>query len=72
MPDSAREIENLLHVYAERMDAGDLEGVADLFAHGRVAGSAEASPEQMFSRMWSRKRDQSPSLGSTAKPRQRL
>ncbi len=26
-----REIENLLYVYAERIDAGDLEGAADLF-----------------------------------------
>jgi hypothetical protein len=46
MADSAREIENLLHTYAERIDAGDLEGVADLFAHGRIAASAEATPEQ--------------------------
>ena len=48
MADDAREIENLLHLYAERIDAGDLEGVADLFAHGRVAASAEAPPEQGF------------------------
>lgn len=46
MPDAAREIENLLHTYAERIDAGDLEGVADLFAHGRIAGSADAPPDQ--------------------------
>jgi hypothetical protein len=36
MIDPARAIENLLYLYAERMDAGDLEGVADLFAHGRI------------------------------------
>ncbi len=48
MPDSAREIENLLYTYAERIDAGDLEGVADLFAHGRIAASPEAGPEQTF------------------------
>ena len=48
MADSAREIENLLHTYAERIDAGDLPGVADLFAHGRIAGSTEATPEQIF------------------------
>lgn len=48
MADAAREIENLLHIYAERIDAGDLEGVAELFAHGRIAASAEASPEQTF------------------------
>lgn len=47
MADHAREIENLLYVYAERIDAGDLEGVAELFTHGRVAPSPEAPPEQM-------------------------
>jgi hypothetical protein len=46
MPDAAREIENLLHTYAERIDAGDLEGVADLFAHGRIRPFADAPPEQ--------------------------
>jgi len=48
MADAAREIENLLHSYAERIDAGDLEGVAALFAHGRIAASAGAPPEQTF------------------------
>ncbi len=48
MADSAREIENLLHSYAERIDAADLEGVADLFAHGRVAASPQAKPEELF------------------------
>jgi 3-phenylpropionate/cinnamic acid dioxygenase small subunit len=46
MAEHAREIENLLYTYAERIDAGDLEGVADLFAHGRITASAEAPPEQ--------------------------
>jgi hypothetical protein len=36
MHDSAREIENLLHRYAELIDGGDLDGVAALFAHGRI------------------------------------
>lgn len=36
-------ITNLIHRYAELIDAGDLAGVADLFAHGEV--SAEGSPE---------------------------
>lgn len=48
MADHAREIENLLHTYAERIDAGDLEGVADLFAHGRILASGDAPPEQTF------------------------
>lgn len=44
MPDAARAIENLLHTYAERIDAGDLEGVADLFAHGRIAPAPDTPP----------------------------
>jgi SnoaL-like domain len=40
MPDNARVIENLIHTYAERIDAGDLAGVAELFEHGRI----EAAP----------------------------
>ena len=48
MADPAREIENLLYTYAERIDAGDLEGVADLFAHGRITASADAMPELTF------------------------
>jgi hypothetical protein len=46
MADAAREIENLLHRYAERIDLGDLDGVADLFAHGRIAATADAAPGQ--------------------------
>ena len=48
MADAAREIENLIHTYAERIDAGDLEGVAELFTHGRVQAAPEAPPEQVF------------------------
>ena len=46
MADPAREIENILYTYAEHIDAGDLEAVADLFAHGRIKASPEATPEQ--------------------------
>ena len=46
--DAARRIENLLYSYAERIDAGDFEGVADLFAHGRVTASPTLAPEQTF------------------------
>jgi 3-phenylpropionate/cinnamic acid dioxygenase small subunit len=42
--DDAREIENLLYAYAERIDAGDLTGVAELFRHGRL----EAAPGVVF------------------------
>ena len=45
MVDSARQIENLMYTYAERIDAGNLEGVADLFANGRIVASPEAPVE---------------------------
>ncbi|TMM10880.1 MAG: nuclear transport factor 2 family protein [Actinobacteria bacterium] len=34
--DAERAITNLIFAYAERIDAGDYEGVADLFAAGRI------------------------------------
>ena len=46
--DAARAIENLLYLYAERIDAGDLEGVADLFAHGRIQASSGKAPATTF------------------------
>jgi len=46
--EAAREIENLIYTYAERIDLGDLEGVADLFSHGRIATSAGAGPAQLI------------------------
>jgi 3-phenylpropionate/cinnamic acid dioxygenase small subunit len=36
MTHAATEISNLLFRYAERLDAGDLEGVAELFRHARI------------------------------------
>lgn len=48
MVDSARRIEHLLYTYAERIDAGDLDGVAALFAHGRIHGMADPPPEAVF------------------------
>jgi hypothetical protein len=48
MPDGARAIENLLYSYAERIDGGDFEGVADLFANGRIATPAGAAAQQVF------------------------
>lgn len=48
MTDSARMIENLLYLYAERIDAGDLGGIADLFEHGRVCAVPDAPPEATF------------------------
>jgi 3-phenylpropionate/cinnamic acid dioxygenase small subunit len=46
--DSAREIENLIYTYAERIDAGDLDGVAELFTHGRIHGQENGPPETVF------------------------
>lgn len=34
--DSYREIENLMYTYAERLDLGDLEGVAELFRNASI------------------------------------
>ena len=48
MSDSAREIKNLIYTYAERLDAGDLDGVAELFAHGRICGMEDGPPETVF------------------------
>lgn len=45
MIDSARQIENLMYTYAERIDAGNLEGVAALFTHGRIVASPDAPVE---------------------------
>ena len=46
--DDSRLIENLIHTYAERIDAGDLEGVAELFRNGEIAAPAEASLVQGY------------------------
>lgn len=46
--DSARQIENLLYTYAERIDSGDLDGVAALFTHGRICAVENAPPEATF------------------------
>ena len=48
MSNSAREIENLLYTYAERIDAGDLAGVAGLFAHGRIKAGPDVPAEAIF------------------------
>ena len=37
-----------MYTYAERIDAGDLDGVAALFAHGRICGMEDGPPETVF------------------------
>jgi hypothetical protein len=39
--DDVRAIEGLIFTYAERLDAGDLDGVADLFADGGFGGPGD-------------------------------
>jgi 3-phenylpropionate/cinnamic acid dioxygenase small subunit len=46
--DSARQIENLLYTYAERIDHGDLDGVAELFTHATIFGQENGPPETQF------------------------
>ena len=46
--DDARQIENLLYTYAERIDGGDLDGVAEMFTHGRIWGMDDPPPEAVF------------------------
>ena len=48
MSDSARDISNLIYTYAELIDGGDLDGVAELFAHGRICGMENGPPETVF------------------------
>ena len=48
MSDSALEITNLIYTYAELLDAGDLDAVAGLFAHGRICGVENGPPETVF------------------------
>ncbi len=48
MSDSAQAITNLIYTYAELLDAGDLDGVAALFTHGRICGVENGPPETVF------------------------
>ena len=48
MVDAAREIENLLYRYAECIDSGELDALADLFAHGRICGVENGPPSTVF------------------------
>ncbi len=38
MNSSERQIENLIYKYAERLDSGDIEGMAELLDHAHIAG----------------------------------
>lgn len=42
----SREIENLIYTYAERIDTGDLEGVAELFRNGEIVSCVWARSDR--------------------------
>jgi len=44
MNDARNAIEHIVYGYAERVDAGDFAGVADLFAHARYKGGGPDDP----------------------------
>lgn len=48
MTESATAITNLIYTYAQLLDAGDLDGVARLFEHGRICGVENGPPETVF------------------------
>jgi 3-phenylpropionate/cinnamic acid dioxygenase small subunit len=48
MTNSNQELANLIYTYAELIDAGDLDAVADLFSHGRICGVEGGPPETVF------------------------
>ncbi len=48
MSDSAIAITNLIYHYAELIDGGDLDGLAELFEHGRICGMEDGPPETVF------------------------
>ena len=52
--DDRHEIGALVHAYAERVDAGDVDGVADLFAHATLVSSEgiEFSGRDTLRELW--------------------
>lgn len=41
--DDCRQIENLIYTYAQRIDCGDLAGVAELFRNGEIVSTAHGA-----------------------------
>ncbi|MDW3687335.1 cytochrome P460 family protein [Cupriavidus sp. CV2] len=53
MTDDAVQLANLLYVYAERMDAGDLPGVVALFEHAEIeAGDTVQRGSEAMLKLW--------------------
>lgn len=48
MTGSATAITNLIYTYAQLLDGGDLDGVAALFARGRICGVENGPPQTVF------------------------
>lgn len=46
--EDSREIENLIYLYAERIDAGDLQGVAELFRDAEIVSSTHNARRSGF------------------------
>ena len=46
--EDSRQIENLIYSYAERIDLGDLEGVAELFRNGKIVSIAHDTRRKGF------------------------
>jgi 3-phenylpropionate/cinnamic acid dioxygenase small subunit len=55
MNDARGDIENLLYRYAELIDAGDYDGIGELFAHGQIAdedGNAMAVGDEAIAKLY--------------------
>lgn len=55
MSEAHEQIRNLLGLYCERMDAGDFDGLAALFAHGRLSddqGHVFCTGSEAMAKMW--------------------
>ena len=51
MTDARSGIERIVYAYAERVDAGDFVGMADLFRHATYKGGGPADPDRLCSRV---------------------
>jgi len=69
--DDCRRIENLIYTYAERLDAGDLEGTARLFANAEIVAPAEESVVRGYEEVLAMFRNATRIYADTGTPRTR-
>ena len=69
--DSYREIENLLHRYAELIDDGEFEGIALLFAHAEILAPAASSGTRGYDAVLAMYRGATRVYADTGTPRTR-